>query len=160
MRNLFFLSSIILIFGCSYKKKSTIEHIHSNQEKPKDTISIINSISLDENYNFIIGKWQEIEYQGNNGAKDYVTKIENGQTITFEKNGNVVIEKDNIRDKGKYEVLNHNKYNNKLHISSLKREYYYIFSHRESKHLFLTPVTSEYQIICDEGCTFVYKKID
>lgn len=160
MRNLFFLYSIILIFGCSYKKKSNIEHIHLNQEKPKDTISIINSISLDENYNFIIGKWKEIEYHGNDGANDYVNKIENGQTITFEKNGNAVIEKDNILDKGKYEVLHHNKYNDKLHISSSKRELYYLISDHESQYLTLIPVTSEYQFICKEGCAYVYKKID
>lgn len=147
--------------GCTIDSLSKSIHDVRNPIKFNfKEIKNINASPLNNDFTFIIGKWKEIEYQGNDGANDYVTKIENGQTITFEKNGKVVIEKDNIKDKGKYEILQDNKFYNKLHISFPKRGFYYLFSNQENKHLALTPVTSEYQIICDEGCANVYKKID
>ncbi len=51
----------------------------------KDIQNANDSVQFNEKYSLIVGKWKEIEYHGNNGADDYVNKIENGKILTFEK---------------------------------------------------------------------------
>lgn len=126
----------------------------------KDIHSVNDSIQFNEQYSFIIGKWREIEYHGNNGADDYVNKIENGQILTFEKDGSLLIQKDGTTTLGSYEIFPHNEHNLKLHISSSKKEFHYLISNQVNpNYIYLTPVTSDYQIICKEGCGYVYEKI-
>ena len=52
-----------------------------------------NAVSATNDSNFLIGKWKESEYKGNDGATSYSTKIESGRIFIFEKDGSVVIEK-------------------------------------------------------------------
>lgn len=126
----------------------------------KDIQNANDSVPFNEKYSFIIGKWKEIEYHGNNGADDYVNYIENGRILTFEKNGNVWIEKDTIIDQESYEISPHNKHTLRLYISSPKNGFHYLISNQEDPNfMYLTPVTSTYQIICKEGCGYVYERI-
>ncbi len=126
----------------------------------KDIQNVEESDPFNEKHSFIIGKWKETEYHGNNGADDYVSKIENGRVLTFEKNGNVWIEKDTIINKESYEISPHNKHALRLYISSPKNGFHYLISNQEDPNfMYLTPITSNYQIICKEGCGYVYEKI-
>jgi hypothetical protein len=126
----------------------------------KDVHNVKNSIQFNEQYSFIIGKWKEIEYHGNNGADDYVNKIENGQILTFEKDGSLLIQKDGTTTLGSYEIFPHNEHTLKLHISSSKKEFHYLISNQvKPNYIYLTPVTSDYQFICKEGCGHVYLKM-
>lgn len=149
MKNLLYLSFLFLVVGCN-----------GQENKTEDIVPLTNdSIPFNEDFAFLIGKWKEVEYRGSNGAESFIKKIKNKQTLTFEKDGSVIIEKDNIKDNGKYEVHS-DKYNKKLHISSPKGDSFYFVSFKEKdKKMTLTPVTSEYEIICDEGCSNIYKKI-
>lgn len=140
---------LVLVVGCN-----------GQENKTEEIVSVTNdSIPFNEDFIFLIGKWKEVKYRGSNGADSFIRKIKNGRILTFEKDGSVIIEKDNIKDKGKYEVHS-DKYHTKLHISSPKGDSYYFVSFKEKdKKMALTPVTSEYEIICDEGCSDIYKKI-
>ncbi|TDE42811.1 hypothetical protein E0I26_13175 [Flavobacterium rhamnosiphilum] len=102
----------------------------------------------------LLGKWKQIERLGNNGAKNFSIPIENGITITFE-NGNIITDK--FGKKGTYEINGE-----QLHIKFPKRDYFYLFypDKNDSEKMYLSPVTPEYQIICDEGCADVYEKIE
>ena|SRR5690554_6174325 len=147
MKNLLYLSFLLLFVGCN------------GQEKIENIVPLTNdSITFNEDFAFLIGKWKEVKYRGSNGADSFIRKIKNKQTLTFEKDGSVIIEKDNIKAKGKYEVHS-DKYYRKLHISSSKGDSYYLISKENNKEIALNPVTSEYEIICDEGCAYIYKKI-
>ena len=115
-----------------------------------------NAVSATNDPNFLIGKWKECEYKGNDAATTYSTKIESGQIFIFEKDGSVVIEKDNIKEKGKYEI----KDRKKLRILSSKGNSYYRVSIKNNEKIGLTPVTPDYKIICDEGCMHIYEKIN
>lgn len=106
---------------------------------------------LQDNYSNIRGSWKEIEYQGNDGANDYTTKIENGQILTFAEY-NVI--KDGLNNIGTYKKNGDN-----LHIMLTKQDKFYrVYS--ENKKLLLTPVTPKYEIICDEGCANIYLRVD
>lgn len=144
MKKIVFILMLVLAVGCNRQ----------------DNISVTNnSISFNEDFAFLIGKWKEVEYRGSNGADFLLKRIKNKQRLTFEKDGSVIIEKNNTKEKGKYEVHS-DEYYKKLHISSSKGDSYYLISFiKEDKEMALTPVTSEYEIICDEGCAYVYKKI-
>lgn len=100
----------------------------------------------------LIGRWQEVEYQGNNGAQDFIQEIENGRILIFENNS---IVKDGNGNKGTYEVKG-----DSLHITLPKDESFYIFYYDKDnvKRLYLSPVTKNYEIICDEGCALVFEK--
>jgi len=101
----------------------------------------------------IIGKWKAIEATGSNGANQFQTDIEDGNEIIFKKD-NIVI--DHFNNKGKYEILG-----DSLHLIFLKEEFFY-FCHSESENsekMSLIPLTAEYKLICDEGCSTIYKKI-
>ena len=97
----------------------------------------------------ILGEWKEIEYQGNDGANDYITKTENGETLVFEE---YQVIKDGLGNFGTFKISG-----DSLHIIlGNKDRFYRIFLN--NKKLELTPVTSKYEIICDEGCAHIYIK--
>lgn len=102
----------------------------------------------------LLGKWKQTERLGNDGAKDFKVPIENGIIIIFE-SGNIVSDK--FGKKGIYEVNGE-----RLFIKLPDREYFYLFypNKKDSEKMYLSPVTPEYQIICDEGCADLYEKID
>jgi CarboxypepD_reg-like domain len=110
---------------------------------------------LAQNIDFsIIGNWQEIEYQGNNGATDYINKIENGRVFIFETNNIIKDTKGNI---GTYQLNEL-----KLHISLLNDERFYkiYYEKNNNQRLSLIPVTNKYEYICDEGCSEIFQKLD
>ncbi|TPD71263.1 hypothetical protein [Flavobacterium microcysteis] len=100
----------------------------------------------------ILGKWQAVEYSGSDGAKGFTHKISNGEIFIFEMK-NIV--KDKLGNIGTYTFQN-----NKLHIELAEQDRYYTLYYDEinPERIFLNPVTSDYQIICDEGCAFTYEK--
>lgn len=101
----------------------------------------------------ILGKWQAVESSASNGAKVITHKISNGEIFIFEMK-NIV--KDKIGNIGTYSFQD-----NKLHIDLAKQHRYYALYYKKinPERIFLNPVTSDYQIICDEGCAFVYQKL-
>ncbi|KFF04776.1 hypothetical protein [Flavobacterium reichenbachii] len=103
----------------------------------------------------LIGKWKAIESINSNGAKKFHTDIENGNEITFGID-NIVIDH-HLNIKGKYEIIG-----DSLHLIFPKKEFFYFCRTNEwsSKKMFLDPVNDKYQLICDEGCTTIYKKIE
>jgi len=118
-------------------------------------IILLSSPSFSQNDELsLIGNWQEIEYQGNDGATDYIQKIEDGRIFIFEPN-NVV--KDGIKNIGTYELIGNN-----LHITLPNSERFYriFFEKNNTKKLSLIPVTSNYEYICDEGCAEIFEKLD
>ncbi|KOP36879.1 hypothetical protein DBB36_11115 [Flavobacterium sp. WLB] len=102
----------------------------------------------------LIGKWKAIESSGSDGAKMYRTDIEDGNELVFEK-GNII--SDNLKNKGKYEISE-----NRLHIIFPNEEIYYIYHQDESdsEKMYLQPVSADYTILCDEGCSTTYEKIE
>ncbi|QDW19245.1 hypothetical protein [Flavobacterium sp. KBS0721] len=118
-------------------------------------ILILTASCKSQNEDFtLIGKWKPIESTGSNGANKFTTKIEDGNEITFEKN-NIVI--DHLNNKGKYEFTG-----DSLHLVFDKEEFYYFCrtDKRNAKKMSLDPVNAEYQFICDEGCSTIYKKTE
>ena len=117
--------------------------------------TVISSGCLSQNQDTsIIGHWQEIEYHGNNGAKDYIQKIENGRVLIFESNQ---LLKDAVGNKGTYQLKG-----DSLYTLLGKTEAYYrvYFETNKVKKLALTPVTNKYQFVCDEGCASIFLRID
>jgi CarboxypepD_reg-like domain len=115
----------------------------------KDISSKKDTKKLLENSNNIIGSWKEIEYRGNDGANDYTTKTENETTLNFHED-NVI--SDGLGNIGTYNIDEKN-----LHIMLAKQNKFYRIT-LEDKMLYLTPVTSKYELICDEGCAYIYIK--
>ena len=101
----------------------------------------------------LLGTWKQTEYLGNDGAKDYTTRIENGPTFTFTQEGTVT---DKQNQKGTYTLTGE-----RLWMKFPEATYYYVIytDGKEAKKMWATPVTPEYQFICDEGCAEVYVKI-
>ena len=148
MRMIVLVLMLVITVGCNEQEK-----------KIEDNFSATNdSILFNENFAFLIGKWKEVEYRGSNGADSFIRKIEKKQTLIFLKDGSVIIEKGDVKDKGKYEVYSDKDYK-KLHISSSIGNSYYLIIKENDKKIALNPVTSKYEIICDEGCAYIYKKI-
>jgi hypothetical protein len=111
------------------------------------------SNSFAQNVSFpLIGSWREVEYHGNNGATDYMRKIENGRILIFE-NNNVV--KDGNGNNGIYKING-----DSLQILLPKNGRFYRFYYEKSNlnRIGLSPVTEKYEIICDEGCSEVYER--
>lgn len=102
----------------------------------------------------LLGKWKQTERLGNDGAKDFRVPIENGQIITFER-GNIVT--GIFGKKGTYKINGE-----RLFIKLPDGEYFYLIypDKKDSEKMLLSPVTPEYQPICDEGCADAYVKID
>lgn len=116
---------------------------------------LFSSTCFSQNEEFsLIGNWQEVEYHGNDGATDYIQKVENGRIFIFEQN-NVV--KDKIRNIGSYELIGNN-----LHIvlPNAERFYRIYYENNNTKRLSLIPVTNKYEYICDEGCAEIFEKSD
>ncbi|WP_447636615.1 hypothetical protein [Flavobacterium microcysteis] len=113
---------------------------------------VLNSCKSQKKEFTILGKWQAVEYSGSDGAKVFTNKISNGEIFIFEMK-NVV--KDKLGNTGTYTFQN-----NKLHIELAEQDKYYTLSYDEinPERIFLDPVTSDYQIICDEGCSFTFEK--
>ena len=110
--------------------------------------------------NSITGSWQLTEHRGNNGAHDFTESIKNGPIFTFKENG--VIEKDNTS--GTYLISESDTtgyHQDRLYIGLGTEKLYYIYQFESglTTKLNLTPVTENYQLICDEGCTDVYKRL-
>ncbi|MNQ64458.1 hypothetical protein D3C85_788820 [compost metagenome] len=103
----------------------------------------------------LLGKWKQIEEISSDGAKKIRIPIENGEILIFKSN-NIV--KDEQGNEGTYEAKG-----DQLRIAIPQKGRFYLFNNQYKEHdiekLFLTPVTSEYKIICDEACTYIYKKI-
>lgn len=102
----------------------------------------------------LLGTWKQTERLGNNGATNFRVPIENGIIFTFQ-SGNIVSDK--FGKMGTYEIKGE-----RLFIKLPDREYFYLIylDKKDSEKMLLSPVTPEYQIICDEGCADVYEKID
>lgn len=119
------------------------------------TILILTIGSNAQKKNSLIGNWKQIEEISSDGANKIRIPIKNGETLIF-MNNNIV--KDGLGNKGTYEFNG-----DKLHISLIKNERFYRFyrdNGGNSEKIYLSPVTSEYKIICDEGCAYIYEKID
>ncbi|UPT71182.1 MAG: hypothetical protein M0D53_01860 [Flavobacterium sp. JAD_PAG50586_2] len=101
----------------------------------------------------LIGRWEMTEFWGSDGAKTYTEKRENQKVFTFEPN-NIV--KDKLGNQGTFEVSGEN-----LHIVLPSGDEYYHFHYdkKDVEKLFLSPRTEKYEIICDEGCEYVFEKI-
>lgn len=113
-----------------------------------------NSCKPQSNEFSLIGKWQAVESSSSDGAKSSKHKITNGEIFMFELNNIVTDKSGNI---GKYSFQDE-----KLHIELANQHRYYLLYYEKDnpKRIFLNPVTSDYQIICDEGCAFVYEKVN
>jgi len=114
---------------------------------------IFTDISAQKTEFSILGKWQRIAYNGNDGANDYTQKVVNGEKLFFEKD-NIV--KDSLGIIGKYKFEQ-----NKLEIFLNEKGSYYLvyYDINDLDKMHLNPVTSDYQIICDEGCSYTYVRL-
>lgn len=117
-------------------------------------IIISNSCKSQSSEFSLIGKWQAVESSSSDGAKVFTHKITNGEIFIFELN-NIV--KDKLGNSGTYSFQDE-----KLHIELANQDRYYklYYEKHNSERIFLNPVTSDYQIICDEGCAFIYEKVN
>lgn len=104
-------------------------------------------------YNSIIGKWKLIAESGSNGTEMYTNEIKNGEILSFEPQNMIRNEKG---EKGSYELLD-NKL--KIQLKGLDRYYLLFYDDDKSNTIYLNPVTPKYEIICDEGCSFTYRKL-
>mgnify|MGYP006164453869 FL=1 len=102
----------------------------------------------------LIGEWKEIEYRGSNGADVFVQKINKGRTFIFEKTNKVNIIKDGVVIHGDYQIKG-----DSLQISLPNEDNFFLLFHLENGNLAFNPMTEKYEIICDEGCAYIFKKI-
>lgn len=103
----------------------------------------------------LIGKWQLIETNsGNGGGKNYHSNVSNGRIFEFKNNGEV-LDKSGII--GNYKIDSTKSY---LQVSfpNTDTEYFEYYSERNNK-MTLIPVNSEHQLMCDCGCSEIYKKL-
>lgn len=116
-------------------------------------IIITNSCKSQSNEFTLIGKWICIEEHGSNGAHEFISQIKDGDVLVFNTN-NKVTDKRGI--KGLYNLKG-----DSLHIAIPDNERFYIlYKFKDSfDKIALSPVSSKYQIICDEGCSFIYEKV-
>lgn len=107
----------------------------------------------------IIGKWQEEAKVGSDGIKNFRHEIKNGNVLYFKKNKKI---SDRYGSKGKYYFKGEKHSGQKLKIVLNKVASYYIayYDINNPNTLSLVPVTSNYSIICEDGCTFVYQRIE
>lgn len=114
----------------------------------------INSYSQNNLNKTLIGKWKLIAESGKNGsAQIFTNEIKNGETLIFESKSKL---KNENGDQGTYNIDG-----NKLQINIDKKERFYLmfFDENNPNKIYLNPVTSKYEIICDEGCSFTYIKL-
>jgi hypothetical protein len=107
----------------------------------------------------LIGKWQLKEtISGNGGGKKYHSNIFNGRTFEFKNNGEVINE---LGKKGKYQLEDENSEGTylKLIFPNSEVEYFTLYSEEnDTEKIILNPINSERQLICDCGCSEIYKK--
>lgn len=101
----------------------------------------------------IIGKWKEIEYHGSDGSNSFVQEIDNGRTFVFEKSKKVIVIKDGFKVTGNFQLKG-----DSLKITLQNEVTFYQLNYSNDGNLSLSPRTEDFEIICDEGCTFVFKK--
>lgn len=113
-----------------------------------------NSCKQQSNEFTLIGKWICTEEHGSNGAEQFVRNIKNGDVLLF-RTDSTVTDKQGI--KGLYNLKG-----DRLHIDIQGNERFYILYKIKDDFdkISLIPVSPEYQIICDEGCAFVYEKVN
>lgn len=113
----------------------------------------INTHAQERKNNSIIGKWKLVAEGGSTGANVYSNEIKNGEILIFESENKI---KNGKGKKGTYEL-----HDDKLKIKLNREERYYLLSYDENKSniIYFNPATPKYQIICDEGCAFTYKKL-
>lgn len=101
-----------------------------------------------------VGKWQLVEREGNDGAKDFRTPVKEGRVLTFYPE---YLVRDNKGAIGKY-IVHENHL--QLLLPQNKMEYYlWFFSIKVPDKLYMTPVSKDYQCYCDEGCMDIYQKL-
>lgn len=107
----------------------------------------------------LIGKWQCTESHGSDGAKEFTVSVKDGDILEFLDNNKV---KDKSGNVGTYTLRTGCHGAECLHIEIPYDERFYILynSKEDFEKIYLSPVTNEYKIICDEGCSFTYEKID
>jgi len=115
---------------------------------------ITNACKSQSNEFSLIGKWLCVEEHGSNGAREFVNPINDGDILVFNTESTVT---DKRGIKGVYKLKG-----DSLQITIPDNERFYIlYKFREDfKKFSLTPVTSEYLNICDEGCAFIYEKTE
>lgn len=121
-------------------------------------LSLSNAYAQDKEFS-IIGKWQEEAKVGSDGATNFRHEIINGNVLFFKKNNKI---SDRYGSKGKYYFKGEKHSGLKLKIVLNKVASYYIayYDINDPNKLSLVPVTSNYSIICEDGCTFVYQRIE
>jgi hypothetical protein len=102
----------------------------------------------------LVGKWKEIEYHGSNGAELFVQKIDNGRIFIFENLNKIDIVTDKLRNVGSYQIKG-----DSLQISLPNEDNYYQLIHLKNGNIALSPRTEKYEITCDEGCSYIFKKL-
>lgn len=114
---------------------------------------LTNSCKSQSNEFSLTGKWLCVEEHGSNGAREFIKKVKDGEILIFGSD-NTVMNKSGI--KGLYNLKG-----DSLHIEIPNNEKFYIITKFKDdfEKVSLTPVTYDYQIICDEGCEFIYEKI-
>ncbi len=103
----------------------------------------------------LIGKWKEIEYHDSNGADSFVKKVENGRIFIFEESNIFKIIDNQLDDVGTYKVNG-----DSLRITLPNEEFFYRLFHIKDNKLAFNPMTEKFEIICDEGCAYVFEKIE
>ena len=98
----------------------------------------------------LLGRWQHVSSIGSDGASKFTQKVENGKVLFFE-SGDVL--KDGAGSKGTYRL-----HGDSLHLVLPDHEgFYRIYRNKNDfDRISLSPVTSKYEIICDEGCADIY----
>ena len=100
----------------------------------------------------IIGRWKLTENHGNDGAHDYVIQVRDGNILIFEKD-EVVRDKDGNVGNYKYD-------GKKLSTTFADGTRHFIVYHdQDPTKLSLIPVDENYDYICDEGCSSLYRRI-
>jgi hypothetical protein len=98
----------------------------------------------------IYGKWQKVAESGSDGANKFTIGIKNGEILLFKKNKKV---EDNAGNIGRYKLKGRKL---KVTLNNSLKYYLVFYNDDDLNKMFLSPVTPEYQIICDEGCSFTY----
>ena len=110
--------------------------------------------NLKESKSFI-GQWKLYQTSGSDGAKAYESKVDYNLTYIFGNKNKFSELRELEKREGKYKIIP----DQILEISKDKDTIYYKFNLEKSR-LILNQVNKEGQIICDEGCSETYKKIN
>lgn len=103
-----------------------------------------------------IGKWQLKEQLSSDGAKNYTTSVRNGTILNFKAND--IVEKDGKVGKYHLSQFDDGGYIQKRVVLEFDFEKNYYLYELNGTILSCTPVSSDFSIICDEGCADIYHK--